>query len=255
MAFLGRLELKGGWMNGTRVRGAFLLGVGAPVLWLPLCYGLWVRKGCHYTPFISDLDLYAPEEHFFTFGLTLTGLAILVMVFDLFFLRRAAFEKAELEKHWNWLNVLAILPGIGVSMGCVSLAFTPWNQDLMTHVHQSDAIFYGGVLWCALATAGTWRMGRESPRFRRILPWRLAGVLGAGICLAGMAHHAAQYFFAPEFDLDDLLARTKDMAVFCSAMGSPVLVKAALFEWGLVFFLLCTLGTFWPELQGEEHLG
>jgi hypothetical protein len=239
--------LKNGWMAPARVKATFAAAVGLPALWLPACYLSWVGKGCHFTPFISDLDLYPPETSIFTVGLSGTGLLMMLLMLDLFLIRRASFRVHGLGGRWLLLNAFCLLPGFCASLGCIALAFTPWNESFLAHVRQSDAIFYGGILWCAIATAGSWKLGRVRRSVGRVLPWRLAGTLFAAGCLGGMIYFAGQFFFSPSFDLDALVAESRNMSAFCHSMSQPVLSTAALFEWGLAFGLLFTIGTFWPE--------
>ena len=243
------MDLPGnGWMATGRVKASFILAVGLPAIWMPAGYLCWVWKGCHSTPFISDLALYLPESTLFKWGLLGTGLAMMVLMLDLYLIRRNAFQSRGFSPGWLRLNTFSLVPGAFASMGCIALAFTPWNVDFSAHVHQADAIFYGGVSWCAIATAGTWRLGKEVPRIWKALPWRLAGTMLAAVCLGGMIYNAAQFFLSPGFDTDALIAASQNMEVFCRSMSHPSLPVAAVFEWGLVFGLLFTIGSFWPEL-------
>ena len=60
-------------------RRATLLGATIGAIGLPLCYLIWVLKGCRsWMPFISDLDLAQPEAALFSIIGTLCPLFVSV---------------------------------------------------------------------------------------------------------------------------------------------------------------------------------
>ena len=64
------------------MRTAFLTSIVAPTATLAVCYVISVAKGHSeaFMPFISDLDLFQPEDTIFTIGLAISAVAIMVIL-------------------------------------------------------------------------------------------------------------------------------------------------------------------------------
>jgi len=82
------------------MRTAFLASVWAPTATLALCYVISVAKGHSeaFMPFISDLDLFQPEDTIFTIGLVISAAAIMVILVALFSHKREALVHAGIGR-------------------------------------------------------------------------------------------------------------------------------------------------------------
>ena len=67
------------------LRYAHWASIVIPVIWWGLSYFFWLERGCRpFLPFISDFDLFAPEDTIFTVGVSLTALVLLIRVLQLY---------------------------------------------------------------------------------------------------------------------------------------------------------------------------
>jgi hypothetical protein len=96
------------------MRTAFLTSVWAPTATLALCYVISVAKGHSeaFMPFISDLDLFQPEDTIFTIGLVISAVAIMVTLASLFSHKRKALATAGMGRFWRGLNLIALPVGL-----------------------------------------------------------------------------------------------------------------------------------------------
>ena len=116
-----------------------------------------------FLPFISDFDLFAPEDTLFTVGVILTALVFAVQIVQLYLTQGAQIAALGLDARWMTLNRFSLLPaGIG-TVCAVWLAQVPWNADFPFHKSLADGIFFSGLIWCSCATSLTWRRSQETP--------------------------------------------------------------------------------------------
>jgi hypothetical protein len=108
-------------------------------------------------------------------------------------------------------------------------------------------IFYGGVIWAALVTFVTWRLAAAEPAFRSLLYPRVVACFVAIAGLILMMVTIGQFVTtASDFSaMDDYLMRVQT----CTDLGSPLLARAAFFEWSMVLGMIVVLATFLPEVS------
>ena len=95
--------------NKKRIRGVFIATIVFCFITLFGSYLSWIIKGCRaYMPFISDMDLYQPEDTIFSVGGTFAGFFVLVTLFDIFWIKRREIEKYSLPIYINLLNYISL---------------------------------------------------------------------------------------------------------------------------------------------------
>ena len=78
-------------------------------------------------PFISDLDLFQPEDTIFTIGLVISAVAIMVTLAALFSHKREALASADMGRFWRGLNLIALPIGLPAAGSTLLLGFAPWQ--------------------------------------------------------------------------------------------------------------------------------
>ena len=218
------------------------------LLTLVTCYALWVQSGCDpWLPFISDTDVNPKSGVPFTIGFSIAGLLLTLGAVQLGLLRDRFLLGNDTSPSLIWSNRIAILPGAFAGVALTWLAFTPWHQQMELHIAQAMVIFYGGVIWAALVTFVTWRLAAAEPAFRSLLYPRVVACFVAIAGLILMMVTIGQFVTtASDFSaMDDYLMRVQT----CTDLGSPLLARAAFFEWSMVLGMVVVLATFLPEVS------
>ena len=234
------------------VRLVFLAAVGVPLATLGVCYLIMVAMGHSqpYMPFISDLDLFEPEDTIFTVGVAISGAAIMVVLVALFGHKRAAMAAAGLGRAWRILNLAALPVGLLAAGSSLLLGFVPWPENGPLHGFLARNIFYGGVAWCLIHLLVEWRLGREVPLYHEQLKRRALPVAAAFIGLVGFLFFSAKAFAQPEAAFVDLPNLALSPDTYTAGALSSWWDLAALFEWLMILGMIATLATYWTVVSG-----
>ena len=88
-----------------RVKWVFILTLISCFVTLFVSYSSWIIKGCRvFMPFISDMDLYQPEDTIFSAGGTLAGLFVLITLSDICWIKRSEIKRYSLSNFVNFMN-------------------------------------------------------------------------------------------------------------------------------------------------------
>lgn len=234
--------------NQKRVRWTFIATMISCVITLFGSYLSWVIKGCRaYMPFISDMDLYQPEDTIFSLGGTLAGFFVLVTLFDICWIKRNEIKKYSLSNRISLLNFIALIPGAIAAVSVVMLVNTPWTEGEALHISLADNIFYGGAIWGGLISIVSWRLNKENPSHSNILYWRAFSALVAIFSLFMMVVTFGKIAWekAPERTLLEY-ANSGDL---CHSEYLSGLSTAAVYEWFLIIGIVGVIATFWQDLN------
>ena len=225
--------------------------------WLILGWITWVAKGCKtIMPFISDLDLYQPEDTIFTLGAMGSGIFAAWCLFELHAFRHKMIVNNSHGIFWIIFNYVALVPGIVAATACFRIGTAPWNVDMIAHGTFAMDIFYGGVYWGVLSTILTIKLLKGHESFFKIISIRVFTASVAVISLWQMIATVANVW-VEDFDWDAWIELTNNMQEFCTNNTYPLLNEGALWEWLLIGSILATVLTFKPEINlfvnGEEE--
>ncbi|MBT3771296.1 MAG: hypothetical protein HOC79_04570 [Euryarchaeota archaeon] len=232
-------------------------------------YSIWVATDCDpIFPFISDLDLHPMSTILFTAGLTLTGIMVIILAFQITNNRKGWCETLHTNEFGllPMINNISFFPGIIVGLGIIGIAWNPWNEGIEIHILYANAIFYGGVAWTFLATYSTWLMCAFDERFKQLIKPRIFAAVTAAVCLliliwkVGQAHNNG-------FDFGENEALSRNFVSFCKgnaggSLDDIYLSQAAIAEWVMVLSMLYFSNTFakevtiineaMPQIENEE---
>lgn len=238
--------------NSFRRRIAIGLTVGFSLLWIGAGYLTWIQNGCKaYMPFISDFDLYEPGDTIFTFGTFVTGFLVFWVIMEIHSMNMKRITDGQHHSFWHGVNHLAVFPGLIGAFSCIRIGDAPWDTDGAMHGQYAIDIFIFGVYWCLLITAVTIRIWWNHERFRTVLGFRAFAAVAALIGLYQMIS-AQSTVWDSNFDWDAYKALTADMMTFCTSTPYPELNVSAVWEFILVFGLLGTILSFWPEVDFSQ---
>ena len=245
------------------MRTAFLTSVWAPTATLALCYVISVAKGHSeaFMPFISDLDLFQPEDTIFTIGLVISAVAIMVTLAALFSHKREALASAGMGRFWRVLNLIALPIGLLAAGSTLLIGFAPWPEFGPLHVLLARSIFYNGVAWCVIQLLLEWRLGRKVPLYLDQLKLRVLPVVAAFIGLVGFIFFSAKAVTQGEgseetANWEELRQQALSSDTYTAGSLSPMWDVAALFEWLMILAMIATLATYRAIiLRPKTHRG
>ena len=200
-------------------------------------------------PFISDLDLFQPEDTIFTIGLVISAVAIMVILAALFSHKREALASAGMGRFWRGLNLIALPVGLLAAGSTLLIGFAPWPEFGPLHVLLARTIFYSGVAWCVIQLLLEWRLGRKVPLYLEQLKLRSLPVVAAFIGLVGFiffsAKAVAQDGGSEEtINWEELRQQALSPDTYTAGSLSPMWDVAALFEWLMILAMIATLATY-----------
>ena len=105
-----------------------------------------------------------------------------------------------------------------------------------------------------MVTAVTVRIWWGHDRFRTVLGFRIIAALSAFVGLYQLIATQSQVWDA-DFDWDAYNSLTSDMMEFCTSSPYPMLNVSAVWEYVLVFGIMGTILSFWPEVVFDETSG
>ena len=242
------------------MRTAFLTSVWAPTATLALCYVISVAKGHSeaFMPFISDLDLFQPEDTIFTIGLIISAVAIMVILAALFSHKREALASVGMGRFWRGMNLIALSVGLLAAGSTLLIGFAPWPEFGPLHVLLARTIFYSGVAWCVIQLLLEWRLSRKVPLYLDQLKLRALPVVAAFIGLVGFIFFSvkavAQDGGSEEIaNLEELRQRAMSSDTYMAGSLSPMWDVAALFEWLMILSMVATLATYRTIILEPEN--
>ncbi len=229
--------------------------------WMIACYVDWLAKGCRwFFPFISDFDLYEPQDTMFTVGVAISGALFCWLAVELAShqapgLRRFEGPFGALARGLGWAT---LIPAMLAGGGAIMIGFLPWNVYHTEHGVVALMLFYMGTLWCVAVTVTTLLASGWTPDAKRILAIRGAAAGMTASALALWIHHAtiAYAIFDDDFDMSLYLDRPQDMMAFCT--DSVILGRhgdlAAMWEAIMVVAMLGTVATFLPLFRDSAKM-
>mgnify|MGYP001459224792 CR=1 FL=1 len=247
MSFVERLTDK------KRVKWVFILTLISCFVTLFVSYSSWIIKGCRvFMPFISDMDLYQPEDTIFSVGGTLAGFFVLITLSDICWIKRSEIKRHSLSNIVNFLNYAALIPGALAAVSVMLLVNTPWNVDEPLHITLANNIFYGGAAWGILISIVSWRLNKVNPSKSNILYWRAFSAFFAGFSLVMMMHTFGNIDWSFYSEIDRMeYANSGKLCHSEYLAGAPV---AAAYEWLLILGILGVIITFWNDLNYNSSL-
>ena len=222
------------WRNvESLLRSEYVIGiirvvVAIQAITLMLCYTLWVSEGCDpFVPFISDTDTNPVSGLYFTIGFTVSGLLLVVVGIQSYFLRRDWWGANMDGDGMALLNIISAASAVIAGASLAWIADTPWDEQMELHLLQARLVFCGSIIWAISSTLITSRMNDEQPAFSTLLARRRALTLFTALCMVGMVVSVVSYsgmsLAVPESYLDSLRA--------CTELNVTPLSIAATFEW------------------------
>lgn len=246
-------KLTRNWLNFI-----FLTGVCGPVATLVVCYFITViaNHSEPFMPFISDLDLFQPEDTIFSIGISISTLAIMAMITIIFGEKRKAISDVGAGRIWGYVNLISYALGILSVAYTFVLAFLPWPEFSPFHGIVARSMFAYGVMWCVIQMVLEWKLGHKFPRYFDELKKRALPVLAVVIGLTGFA-----YFSLEAIKEDNLSTEGRNWEELRKLARSPETFKAgtlsakwdlaALFEWIMILSMCATLGTYRTAIIGD----
>ena len=225
-------------------RRATLLGAMIAAIGLPLCYLIWVVKGCRpWLPFISDFDLSQPEAAIFSLLGTVCPIFVSAGMYAHFRGRLTHLENISSHRIWWVLEFMTIGLGLGCCVAVIGIVHLTWTEHLVLHGLLATLFFYGGTAWVVTLSIGTWHTSKSNHTLVSLLKLRIVFALFALIGLVGMLTHISIYFGSASFSVEEYLALGRDVEHFCRTSLHPSINTTAAFEWILVFSIISVVTT------------
>ena len=225
-------------------RRATLFGALIAAIGLPLCYLIWVLKGCRpWLPFISDLDLSQPEATIFSLLGTVCPIFVSAGMYSHFLGRVAHLDHCSSHRIWWILEYITIGLGLGCCAAVIAIVHLTWTDHLVLHGLLATLFFYGGTAWVVTLSIGTWHSSKSNINLVSILKLRTVFALSALIGLVGMITHISIYFGSSSFSVQEYVALGRDVEHFCRTSLHPSINTTAAFEWLLVFSIISVITT------------
>ncbi len=219
---------------------------------LVACYALWVTEGCDpFVPFISDTDTNPVSGSYFTIGFTISGILLMIIGAQSYFLRRnwaaSNLEKGRIET----LNLLSSISAIVAGASLAWIADTPWHEQMELHLVQARLVFGGSMIWAISSTLISSRMAEAEPAFSELSVTRRRRTSFTFVCMAVMVVSVVSYsgisLAVP--------ASYLDLVRVCTELDVTALSVAATFEWLVAIGLIGVIETCIGEtrLLSEEQ--
>lgn len=219
---------------------------------LVACYALWVTEGCDpFVPFISDTDTNPVSGSYFTIGFTISGILLMIIGAQSYFLRRnwaaSNLEKGRIET----LNLLSSISAIVAGASLAWIADTPWHEQMELHLVQARLVFGGSMIWAISSTLISSRMAETEPAFSELSATRRRRTSFTFVCMAVMVVSVVSYsgisLAVP--------ASYLDLVRVCTELDVTALSVAATFEWLVAIGLIGVIETCIGEtrLLSEEQ--
>jgi len=207
---------------------------------LAVCYFLWVNEGCDpFVPFISDTDTNPVSGLYFTIGFTLSGILLVIIGIQSYFLRGYWAGPSGEEAGIGAINAISAISAVIAGVSLAWIADTPWDEQLDLHLIQARLVFGGSTVWAISSTVITSRMSESDAAFSNLLERRKARTLFTLICMAGMAVSVISY---SGLDLA-VPASYLDSVRVCTDLNVTPLAMAATFEWLVALGLIAIIET------------
>jgi len=240
--FLQRL-FQAKWVRFNHI--ATIFGIFSTIL---LSYFVWVREGCDpWLPFISDTDVNPESGIPFTIGLSITGIMLTLAFIQIGALRQNWLEKYDTESRLIFWNKMSTLAGVTSGLATSWIAFTPWHEQMILHIFQASIIFTGAAIWVVIASFVSIKMSEIDESFSLILRYRIIAAIISVSSFILMSIHFG-LIVGGKGDLSSV-EYYLDSVVICTELASPILTRAAFFEWLMVFSLGAVLASFIPEID------
>ncbi len=222
------------------------------IVTLVACYALWVMEGCDpFVPFISDTDTNPVSGVYFTTGFTISGILLMIIGTQSYFLRRnwaaSNLEKGRVES----LNLLSSISAIVAGASLAWIADTPWHEQMELHLVQARLVFGGSMVWAISSTLISSRMAEAEPAFSELSATRRRRTSFTFVCMAVMVVSVVSYsgisLAVP--------ASYLDLVRVCTELDVTALSVAATFEWLVAIGLIGVIETCIGEtrLLSEEQ--
>ena len=225
-------------------RRATLLGAMIAAIGLPLCYLIWVLKGCRpWLPFISDFDLAQPEAMLFSIIGTLCPLFVSVGMFYHFRDRLAYLQHISSHRIWWVFEYITVGLGLCCCAAVIAIVHLTWTDHLTLHSLLATLFFYGGTAWVVTLSIGTWHTSKSDEDLFSLLKIRIVFAIFAFIGLSGMITNISIYFGSASFSVEEYVALGRDVELFCRTTLHPSINSIAAFEWLLVFSIISVITT------------
>ena len=224
---------------------ATIFGILSTIL---LSYLVWIREGCDpWLPFISDTDVNPQSGIPFTIGLSITGIMLTLAFLQIGWLRQNWLLKYDTESRLIFWNKISIIAGVSSGLATSWIAFTPWHEQTILHIFQASTIFTGAAIWVVIASFVSIKMSEIDESFSAIFKNRIIVAIISVSSFFLMVIH-----FGLVVGGDGNLSGVEsylDSVVLCTELVSPILARAAFFEWLMVFGLGAVLASFIPEID------
>ena len=209
-------------------------------------------------PFISDLDLFQPEDTLFTIGLVISAAAIMVILASLFSHKREALATAGMGHFLRVLNLIALPVGLLAAGSTLLLGFAPWPEFGPLHSLLARSIFYNGVAWCVIQLLLEWRLGRNVALYLDQLKLRALPVAAAFIGLVGFIFFSVKAVAQDEgaeetANWEERSQRALSPDTYTAGSLSSIWDVAALFEWLMILSMIATLATYRTIILRPEN--
>ncbi len=196
-------------------------------------------------PFISDTDTNPVSSPFFTLGLTLTGLLLSVIAWQMYSIRSEWIEDNSMENKPRILNTFSAIFGIISGIFLIWIAYTPWDENLALHLLQARIIFVSSIAWAILSTMLAREMQVKDLRFENVFKPRRVRTALTVICCVLMALNVLRFIGfgdAASMELSNFESYI-DTVEICTDLSFAEMSLAALFEWGMVLGLIAVVHT------------
>jgi|TARA_B110000263_G_scaffold69588_1_gene60586 hypothetical protein len=235
--------LQAKWVRYNHI--ATIFGIFTTIL---LSYFVWVREGCDpWLPFISDTDVNPQSGIPFTIGLSISGIMLTIAFIQIGKLRQNWLEKYDTGGRLIFWNKMSTLAGVTSGLATSWIAFTPWHEQMILHIFQASIIFTGAAIWVVIASFVSIKMSEIDESFSLILKNR---IITAAISVSSFILMSIHFglVVSGEGNLSNVESYL-DSVVICTELASPILTRAAFFEWLMVFSLGAVLASFIPEID------
>ncbi len=219
---------------------------------LVACYALWAMEGCDpFVPFISDTDTNSASGFYFTIGFTITGILLMIIGTQSYFLRRKWASSNLGDGRIGSLNLISSISALVAGASLAWIADTPWHEQMELHLVQARLVFGGSMIWAISSTLISSRMAEAEPAFSELTAVRRWRTSFTFVCMSVMVVSVVSYsgisLAVPASYLD--LVRE------CTDLDVTALSVAATFEWLVAFGLIGVIETCIGEtrLLSEEQ--